>query len=45
MNSVFSNRHTLVLDACVLAPMPIADTLLGLEKRSFMCRSGRTKFF
>jgi hypothetical protein len=35
MNSIFLNQYTLVLDACVLAPMPIADTLLRLGEAEF----------
>jgi hypothetical protein len=38
------SRPVAVLDACVLVPMPLADTLLRLADRPhFMNRAGPTK--
>jgi predicted nucleic acid-binding protein len=35
VNSVFLNQYSVVLDACVLGPMPVADLLLRLGEAEF----------
>jgi hypothetical protein len=41
-----TNQYIVVLDACVLAPMPLCDLLLRLaEEPAFLSHGGRPKFY